>query len=129
MTHQPAEFTEALAAVLRDLRAQCPVQPHVREEDDYPGVMLFAPDGSGQGVYAEGDERRPAVLLAEVADQVQGWAVEALWAAGVSAVWPGCPEHPDTHPLTATVEKGAAVWVCPWSGAVACGVGELPSGG
>ncbi|UUU32531.1 hypothetical protein JIX56_22970 [Streptomyces sp. CA-210063] len=128
MTHQPPEFTEALAAVLRDLRVQGPVQPDVREEDDYPGVMLFAPDGSGHGVYAEPDGR-PAVLLAEVAGQVQGWAVEALWAAGVSAVWPQCPEHPDTHPLRATVEKGAAVWVCPRSGAVACRVGELGLGG
>ena len=124
MTHQPSEFTEALATVLRDLRAQCPIRPDIREEDDYPGVMLFAPDGSGHGVYAEPDERRPAMLLAEVADQVQGWAVEAL-----RAVWPRCREHPDRHPMTATVEKAAAVWVCPRSGIVACRVGELASGG
>lgn len=64
------EFTEALAAVLHDLRAQCPVQPDVREDEYEPGVMLYAPDGSGQGVYAEPD-RRPGTLLAEVADQVQ----------------------------------------------------------
>lgn len=128
MSHASPEFTEALAVVLRDLRAQCPVRPAVREDEDGPGVVLYAPDGSGHGVWSEPDGR-PAVLLADVADQVQGWAVEALWAAGASAVWPVCPEHPDAHPLEATVEQGAAVWVCPRGGAVACRVGELASGG
>ncbi|EKX61368.1 hypothetical protein Sipo8835_36755 [Streptomyces ipomoeae] len=125
MSEPTPEFTEALAVVLRDLRAQCAVQPDIRDNEDGPGVILFAPDGSGQGVHAEPDGRGPATLLAEVADQVQGWAVEALWAAGASAVWPGCPEHPDTHPLGVEVVEGAAVWVCPRTGAVVCRVGEL----
>ncbi|BBC34807.1 hypothetical protein SGFS_061010 [Streptomyces graminofaciens] len=120
------EFAEALAAVLRDLRAQCAVQPDVVADEDGPGVVLWAPDGSGQGVYAEPDGRS-AVLLVDVAEQVQTWAVEALWAAGEPTVWPRCPEHPGSHPLTAAVEKGAAVWVCPRTATVASRVGELPT--
>jgi hypothetical protein len=122
------EFTEALRAVLRDLRAQCPVQPevhHVHEGEVGPGALLYAPDGSGQALYAEPDGR-PGMLLADVADQLQTWAVEALWTARVPAVWPHCPEHPDTHPLTATAVKGTAVWVCPRSGTAVAAVGELP---
>ncbi|GHB53813.1 hypothetical protein GCM10010306_054260 [Streptomyces umbrinus] len=123
------EFTHALKTVLRDLRAQCPVQPDIRkDDDDFRGVILYAPDGSGQGVYAEPDGR-PAMLLAHVADQVQEWAVEALWGQGEPAVWPQCPSHPDTHPLAATVEEGDeadAVWVCPSTGDTAARIGELP---
>ena len=127
------EFTHALETVLRDLRAQCAVQPDIREDGDEPNrVMLYAPDGSGQGVYAEPDGR-PAMLLAHVADQVQEWAVEALWGKGEPAVWPECPTHPDTHPLAATVEEGEdreegdAVWVCPLTGNTAARIGELPA--
>jgi len=123
------EFTHALETVLRDLRAQCPVQPDIREDGDEPNrVMLYAPDGSGQGVYAEPDGR-PAMLLAHVADQVQEWAVEALWGQGEPAVWPVCPTHPDTHPLAAIVEEGDeadAVWVCPRTGNTEARIGELP---
>ncbi|MGW2283859.1 hypothetical protein [Streptomyces phaeochromogenes] len=126
------EFRYALETVLRDVRAQCPVQPDIRKGgDDFRGVMLYAPDGSGQGVYAEPDGR-PAMLLAHVADQVQEWAVEALWGQGEPAVWPQCPSHLDTHPLAATVEKGEAgeegdaVWVCPSTGDTAARIGELP---
>jgi hypothetical protein len=66
-------------------------------------------------------------LTAEVADQVQGWAVEALWTAGEPAVWPRCPAHPDTHPLDAAVEGGTAVWRCPRGTAPTVPMGELPS--
>ncbi|MET9843280.1 hypothetical protein ACFZC6_19985 [Streptomyces ossamyceticus] len=126
MSRTEAEFSEALAVVLRDLRAQCSVRPRVREDEDGPGVVLYAPDGSGHGVWAEPDGR-PGVLTAEVADQVQGWAVEALWTAGEPAVWPRCPAHPDTHPLDAAVERGTAVWRCPRGTAPTVPVGELPS--
>lgn len=44
--------------------------------------------------------------------------MEALWSEGEPAVWPRCPDHPDTHPLEAVVVDGTAVWVCPKSGAV-----------
>lgn len=87
MTAAGDAFRRDLETVLRDLRAQCSVRPDVREpEDDYPGLILYAPDGSGQGVHGAG--------LAEVADGVQDWAVEALWAEGESAV---CPNAPHTR--------------------------------
>ncbi|WP_330305886.1 MULTISPECIES: hypothetical protein [unclassified Streptomyces] len=119
------EFTRALDTVVRDLHAQCPVQPDIRDpDDDYPGVILYAPDGSGQGVYAYPDDQ-PGVRLAEIAGQVQEWAVEALWAEGKPAVWPHCPAHSNTHPLDAKVVKGEAVWACPRGGTVVARIGAL----
>ncbi|WP_051885877.1 hypothetical protein [Streptomyces hygroscopicus] len=114
---------DALETVLRDLRAQCAVRPDIRTDDTY-GVMLWAPDGSAQGLTSP-QGGTAAELLAHLADQVQDWAVEALWSEGVSAVWPQCPTHPDTHPLTATVHADTAVWVCPKGRAMVARIGEL----
>ncbi|MFD8866542.1 hypothetical protein ACFV1F_19610 [Streptomyces sp. NPDC059590] len=116
------EFAETLETVLRDLQAQCAVQPRIRADDMY-GIMLFAPDGSGQGLTSP-PGGTAAERLANLADQVQEWAVEALWSAGASAVWPQCPTHPDTHPLTATVRTDTAVWVCPKRGTTLARIGE-----
>ncbi|MBS2535274.1 hypothetical protein KGQ20_21145, partial [Catenulispora sp. NF23] len=116
------EFTEALETILHDLRAQHAVLPKIRVDAEL-GTVLYAPDGSGQGVsWLGGPSPEP---LAHLADQVQDWAVEALWSAGAPAVWPHCPTHPNTHPLTATVAAGAAVWVCAQSGATVAAIGEL----
>ncbi|AXK36863.1 hypothetical protein DVA86_34330 [Streptomyces armeniacus] len=117
------ELAGALETVLRDLRAQCAVQPRV-QADDGSGVMLWAPDGSGQGLTPP-PGGTAAERLAGLADQVQEWAVEALWSEGASAVWPRCPAHPDTHPLTATVRTDTAVWVCPKRGTAVARIGEL----
>jgi hypothetical protein len=62
---------------------------------------------------------------ADIADQVQEWAIEELWGDGLSAVWPQCPEHPDTHPLAPVVQDGVAVWSCPVSHAVVAEIGSL----
>jgi hypothetical protein len=67
---------------------------------------------------------RPDVALA--ADQVQEWAVEALWLAGRPATWPECPEHPDAHPITAMYDH-RAVWVCPRTRHLISGIGQLPA--
>lgn len=116
------EFAAALETVFHDLRAQCEVQPELRIAPDY-GPMLYAPDGSGQGLNWPGG---PAPdRLAILADQVQDWAVEALWSEGAAAVWPHCPEHPNSHPLKATVVAEAAVWACPKSGTLVAKIGEL----
>ncbi|MFC5220730.1 hypothetical protein [Streptomyces coerulescens] len=120
-----AEFTDALDAVLRDLRAQCAVRPRF-EDDAESGLMMYAPDGSGQGI-GPALGATPAERMASLAEQVQEWAVEALWSAGASAVWPHCPEHPDAHPLTATVTGGTAIWACPKSGAPFGRIGTLES--
>ncbi|AJT70029.2 hypothetical protein T261_8436 [Streptomyces lydicus] len=117
------EFAGALETVLRDLQVQCAVQPHIRT-DDGSGITLWAPDGSGQGLTSPVGGTA-AELPAHLADQVQDWAVEALWSEGASAVWPQCPMHPDMHPLTATVRTGTAVWVCPKRGTRVARIGEL----
>lgn len=109
------EFTQALEAVLHDLRAQCAVRPRLEEDAEY-GLMVYAPDGSGQGLVPPVGVT-PAERLAHLAEQVQEWAVEALWSEGASAAWPQCPDHPDTHPLEAAVVDGTAMWVCPKGGA------------
>lgn len=117
------EFSAALETVLCDVRAQSAVQPEVRVEPAY-GPVLYTPGGSGQGLTRPRGATVPD-RLADLADQVQEWAVEALWSEGVAAVWPHCPEHPNSHPLRATVADEAAVWACPKSGAVVARIGEL----
>jgi hypothetical protein len=119
------EFVAALETVLHDLRAQSAVQPEVRMDGAH-GPVLHAPDGSGQGLTRPRGTTAPD-RLAHLADQVQEWAVEALWSEGAPAVWPHCPEHPNSHPLRATVADEAAVWACPKSGAVVARIGELES--
>jgi hypothetical protein len=66
-----------------------------------------------------------AQRIASVADQIQEWAVEARWHAGRPATWPGCPHHPDSHPLMAAVREGRAVWICPRAGDLVSDVGHL----
>ncbi|RKN43836.1 hypothetical protein [Streptomyces hoynatensis] len=110
-----------LRAVLCDLRECRAGFPEVREEGAW--YMLYAADGSGAGVRVE--EGPEPLVLAGIAEQVQEWAVEALWQEGLPAVWPECPAHPRTHPLAATVAGGTAVWSCPRSGRVVAPVGEL----
>ncbi|WP_187284425.1 hypothetical protein [Streptomyces sp. uw30] len=120
------EIPPALTVVLRDLHAQCVVRPRLEQHPEL-GLLLYAPDGSGQGVDLSMGAT-PEECLAGIADQVQDWAVEALWSEGESAVWPQCPAHPDAHPLTATVTDGTAMWVCPKSGTAFARIGRLEAG-
>jgi hypothetical protein len=101
-------LSEALAPVLRDLGTCGAPVPDVRDKQwsNVPGqvtAMLHDADGTAQGVFAMAAESLPQ-RIASVADQVQEWAVEALWRAGRPATWPECPEHPNSHPLTAAVQ-------------------------
>ncbi|MGH4027574.1 hypothetical protein ACQB60_01415 [Actinomycetota bacterium Odt1-20B] len=120
------DLAVALEVVSRDLRATCAVQPIVHEErlngEDW--VVLYEADGSGTGVsvpeFASTVEQ--VVVLAE---QVKDWAVEALAAQLKPAVWPECPDHPDSHPLDAGVVRGVAVWSCPRSRRAVAPVGAL----
>ncbi|SRR6266700_2149030 len=125
----------ALAPLLRDLEAGRVPEPRIGDaESQYfalgePGLMLYGEDGSGLGIRLLADAPR-AEQLAHLADQVQEWAVEVLWAVGKSAVWPQCPEHPDSHPLQPQVvdeytNAAHAVWRCPKSGHVIAPIGEL----
>lgn len=128
----------ALAPLLRDLDAGHVPEPRLDDAADvFPGVdqatsvLLCEPDGSGMMVSITADAPYPE-QLARLADQVQEWAVEFLWSLGKSAVWPQCPEHPDSHPLQAQVvdeytKAASAVWRCPKSGNVVALIGELTS--
>ncbi|AWS45623.1 hypothetical protein [Streptosporangium sp. 'caverna'] len=127
------ELLAALEPVCRDLRTSCAVPPDIREAPDDPGcwerqafVMFYTPDGNGQGVSVVLGQD-PTEQIAWLADQVQEWAVEALWTAGLSAVWPHCPSHPDSHPLVARVERNEAAWFCPNTGELVASIGQLPA--
>ncbi len=125
--------TELFLPALTDLVDTCPVPASVQDEpwsDDGPSFLLLAPDSTGQGVWTDLSLPEPERLV-HVAEQLQEWAVEALWASGSAEVWPVCPEHPDRHPLRPMVLAGRAVWACPglqWGDehAVAA-IGELAS--
>ncbi len=122
-------LAEALTPVLRDLANSGSVIPQVRDHQwsDFEGqvtAMLFSPGGSGQGVSAMTGEPLPQ-RIASVADQVQEWAVEELCSIGRPTNWPQCPQHPRSHPLSAVVREGRAVWSCPRTGFVAAEIGRL----
>jgi len=124
-------LSEALAPVLRDLGACGAPVPDIRDQQwsDFPGqvtAMLHDTDGTAQGVFAMTGESLPQ-RIASVADQAQEWAVEALWRAGRPATWPECPEHPNSHPLTAAVQEDRAVWICPTTGHLVNDIGRLPA--
>jgi hypothetical protein len=124
------QLHDDLAPVLNDIRATGAIVPEIREEEhkdlgqDMVSAWLQGPDGvTGMGLRV--NMALPAAdRLADVADQFQEWEVEELAAAGRSATWPECPEHPKSHPLSPQVRDGAAVWSCPRNGQV-----EYPIGG
>jgi hypothetical protein len=43
----------------------------------------------------------------------------------MSATWPECPTHPNTHPLEAALLSDRAVWRCPKNGEVIAEIGTL----
>jgi hypothetical protein len=123
------ELAEALAPALRDLQTSGSVLPEVRDQqwDGIEGqatAYLYSPDGSGQGVFVMTGEPR-SQQIASVADQVQEWAVEELCSVGRPANWPPCPRHPSSHPLSAVVQGGQAVWTCPATGREVSEIGRL----
>ncbi|MGH3983798.1 MAG: hypothetical protein ACRDST_14225 [Pseudonocardiaceae bacterium] len=119
---------QSLEPVLRDMGVSGIPVPVVSEDDwagdpEIASAMLFSRDGSGVGVsvMASGAETD---RVARVADQVQEWVIEQLWAQS-STNWPSCPSHPGNHPLSASVIGRVAVWTCPSDGTVFCPVGAL----
>ncbi|WP_432485689.1 hypothetical protein [Kineococcus esterisolvens] len=111
------ELEAALVPVLADLHAPSGVVPTVSDEQwqDYPGAascVLHSPGHFALGVWIATGQPF-ATQVAALADQVQEFAVEALWLLGRSASWPACPHHPDRHPLAARERGEQAVWTCP----------------
>ncbi len=124
-----ALLRQALTEVLRDLQNTSGPIPEVRDrpfdyDDDRATAMVYSAAGFGRGVSAY-RHNTPAERLASVADQVQEWAVEALWTAARPATWPECPQHPDAHPLSAVARGGRAEWICPVSGRAVGEIGRL----
>jgi hypothetical protein len=119
-----------LAPVLNDIRATGAIVPEIREEEhkdlgqDMVSAWLRGPDGVTGMALRVNMALSTAGRLVDIADQFQEWEVEELAAAGRSATWPECPEHPKSHPLSPQVRDGAAVWSCPRNGDV-----EYPIGG
>lgn len=138
-----AVFDAALAPVLADLRAAGAIVPGVRYESwegRGPDVVCawITPPGSPPAGRMSGGSNGVSVArsgsaggrIADLADQVQEWEVEALAAAGRPATWPECPEHPRSHPLEPATESAEhAVWRCPRSRRVVCAIGELAGSG
>jgi len=113
----PPELFEAWQVLLPDLQVPEAIVPALDESNwaDDPDVQVTAaiwwPDGSGAGISVAPHEPL-AERVAMLADQLQDHEVEALWRAERPAVWPHCPNHPNTHPLHAEVRNGVAVWTC-----------------
>jgi len=123
---QAAVLREAVAPVLRDLRATGETLPDIREEshhdrgEDAVCAWVQGPDGTGQGldVWLNGSA---AFQLYSLAEQLQSWKVDQL---GPGSWWPRCPQHADCG-LTADIDGELAVWVCPPSGQVIAPIGSL----
>ena len=134
--HEREVVREAAAPVLRDIAAGGAIGLDIREEaradrgDQIVCAWASTADGvTGVDIWVSlGSSVTERVV--ELAEQLQEWEVEALWAAGRSATWPECPEHPDSHPLEPVAEGGdGAVWRCPRSGDVICAIGALGTRG
>jgi hypothetical protein len=131
-----AELEDALAPVVDDLTNTCGVQPSVEPwgpqddgaEGDQRWVMLREPDGSGAGAGIRLGQPI-ADQIVELADHAQEWAVEALNAVGLPAVWPECPLHPDSHPLAPLARQDVAIWLCPRNDVEIAPIGRLPGRG
>ncbi len=50
--------------------------------------------------------------IVDLAWILQDFIVEYDWVH-YEPIWPACVKHPHTHPLTACVVDGLAVWICP----------------
>ena len=118
-----ADLARALSVVMSDM-ARTGLPTNVVDDHDWVGdpgfqvgAMLRSPDGGGQGVSVMVGEAADDQLVS-VADQVQKFVHEGLWwTAGRPVVWPECPRHRDSHPLTAVSdERSGPVWTCPRTG-------------
>jgi hypothetical protein len=120
----------ALDVLLPELRRTSGPRPIVEERttvnrfgEAVTNVMFLNQKRHGQGVQIHQGEW--PYQLADVADQIQEWAVEELWNQGRPATWPACPFHPGSHPLDPVVVAGTALWRCPKTAEPVAALGEL----
>jgi hypothetical protein len=129
---EPEQFRRLLKAItplLRDISATGAILPDIEDSswDDDPDVISALIGKSGisyQGIRIRlslSDVER----LADLAQQVQEWEVEALWHTGRNSSWPECPIHPNRHPLSADMRDGYPSWYCPVTGAAISEIGAL----
>lgn len=112
----------ALRPVLEDLEASQPgLIESVSHGDD---IWLRDPSGHRVGIPAQwrGFPDQLPLLVAEAAQEA---AIEALWSKGQPAIWPICPDHPDTHPLTPRSTTAGLMWTCPRSGRAVSALGQI----
>lgn len=108
-------FEAALRPVLDDLEREHPGLLRVEREPQESDLqaMLWEADGSGTGIYLGDGWASEAEAVAELADQVQEAAIEALWSATGKGAWPACAEHPNGPPLFPGLHDGRASWFLP----------------
>lgn len=127
---------QAAAPVLRDMAVTGAIVPDIREEahedrgDEVVSAWVRGADGiAGAGIWVS-LPGSAAERVAELAEQLQEWEIDELWATGRSATWPECPEHQNSHPLEPVVDgENGAIWRCPQPGDVICAIGMLDSRG
>ena len=88
--------------------------------NDIAALWLWDTGGQGTGVWLGEPEEDASAALFRASEAVQEAAIEAVRGA-----WPGCPDHPDTHPLELRDAESGLVWGCPASGRAVAPVGEL----
>jgi hypothetical protein len=127
----PPALTEAIDVVLADIRATGTAEPEVEDNDwvndaDQASATIRWPDGTGTGISVMVDwplSERIALL----ADKFQEDIVGELNSLGRSAVWPECPDHPNSHPLKPQDLDGTAMWLCPRTERPIASIGSLGS--
>lgn len=131
-----AETNALLGAIVTDLTTSG--YPVSVEEDHHPSpyapqsaasvAMVWFPDGSGNGVLVSAPGEPVSVdEVCAAAHALQDGIVDAgFYATGTATIWPQCPRHPGTHPLTPRTQDGeVVVWACLRTGEVVCRLGEL----
>ena len=106
MPSLPRALADALEPVLNDLgplATALRIEPDSWAGPEAQGAMVWFPDGRGTGIYVRADDQA-AQQVAMLADQLQDALVESLPWLGLPAVWPECPDHPDSHPLEAVCD-------------------------
>lgn len=132
MSHTYGEpMSDELSPIITDINTTSPVRVELAEAPhEYPGApahWVRVTGTTGMIGYAPHAPDPLAQRIATAADQVHDWILECLPELGFPALWPECPGHPGTHPLTVALNDEVPVWACPRTGIVVAPVGELGS--